>query len=63
MLVIYLFWSTKIIRSDFSQKWKNELLILHVYTPVVFGKLTSLASFIIEKYLYNKLEVVRKSFY
>ena len=36
MLIIYLFWSTKNKRFDFSQKYKNELLILIVYAPVVF---------------------------
>ena len=49
--------------SDFSQKCKNELLILFVYTPIAFGKPTSFASFSVEKYLYNILKVVKISFY
>ena len=48
MLIFYLFWSTKNNRSDFSQKCKNELLILFLYIPVVFGKPTSLASSVLK---------------
>ena len=58
-----MFRSTKNNMSDFSQKCKNELLILFVYTPIVFGKPTSFASFSVEKYLYNILKVVKISFY
>ena len=48
MLIFYLFWSTKSNRSDFNQKCKNDLLILFVYTPVVFGKPINLKSSVLK---------------
>ena len=46
LFVYYL--STKNNKSDFSQKCNNELLILFVYTPVVFGKSASLVSSVLK---------------
>ena len=48
MLIIYLFWSPKNNKRDFSKKCKSELLILFVYTPIVLEKPTSLATSVLK---------------